>query len=88
MTFLDAYARFGPDSIAISDALDIKEHEADTLINDHLNREYLRKEAEYIESVRKPQAAPAAQKRKLVPYAGYDSTAHVLGQSGGRRDEW
>ncbi len=88
MTFLEAFEKFGPDTIAIDDALDIKEHEADVLINDHINREYLRKEAEYIETVRKPQAAPAAQKRELIRYAGYDSTAHILGQSGGRRHDW
>ncbi|MGF6157794.1 hypothetical protein M2267_003053 [Ensifer sp. KUDG1] len=39
-TFLDAYARFGPDSIAISAALDIKEHEADRLISARLNADY------------------------------------------------
>ncbi|AII27780.1 hypothetical protein B9J07_12960 [Sinorhizobium sp. LM21] len=40
MTFLDAYARFGPDSIAIAAALDIKEHEANRLINSRLNADY------------------------------------------------
>lgn len=40
MTFLDAYTRFGPDSIAISEALDIKEHEADRLISARLNADH------------------------------------------------
>ncbi|RVL05117.1 hypothetical protein CN151_10770 [Sinorhizobium meliloti] len=40
MTFLDAYAKFGPDTMAIAEALDIKEHEADRLINARLNCSY------------------------------------------------
>ncbi|ASP50937.1 hypothetical protein U8C37_09550 [Sinorhizobium medicae] len=40
MTFLEAYAKFGPDTIAIADALAIKEHEADRLINARLNCSY------------------------------------------------
>ncbi|WP_342242660.1 hypothetical protein [Ensifer sp. OTU672] len=40
MTFLDAFERFGPDTIAIADALDIKEHEADRLISARLNADY------------------------------------------------
>lgn len=37
MTFFEAYARFGPDTIAISEALGIPEHEADRLINERMN---------------------------------------------------
>ncbi|MGN7734394.1 hypothetical protein [Ensifer sp. 22564] len=70
MTFLEAYAKYGPDTIAIADALDIKEHEADALINEKMNRDYLRAEAEYIRAVRKPEAAPA----KPVRFAGFDET--------------
>ena len=40
MTFLDAFEKFGPDTIAIADALDIKEHEADRLISARLNADY------------------------------------------------
>ncbi|QPI24429.1 hypothetical protein I0J99_10720 [Sinorhizobium meliloti] len=40
MTFLEAYSRFGPDTVAIANALDIKEHEADRLINARLNADY------------------------------------------------
>ncbi|MDX0755648.1 hypothetical protein GOD62_08920 [Sinorhizobium medicae] len=40
MTFLEAYAKFGPDTMAIAGALAIKEHEADRLINARLNCSY------------------------------------------------
>ena len=40
MTFLDAYATYGPDTMAIAEALDIPEHEADRLINARLNCGY------------------------------------------------
>ncbi|AEH79073.1 hypothetical protein I7G86_09995 [Sinorhizobium meliloti] len=40
MTFLEAYAKFGPDTIAVAKALDIKENEADRLINARLNCSY------------------------------------------------
>jgi hypothetical protein len=40
MTFLEAYAKFGPDTMAIAEALDIKEHEADRLISARLNADY------------------------------------------------
>ena len=40
MTFIDAFEKFGPDTIAIADALDIKEHEADRLISARLNADY------------------------------------------------
>ncbi|MDW9699092.1 hypothetical protein [Sinorhizobium meliloti] len=40
MTFLEAYAKYGPDTIAIAEALDSEEHEADRLINARLNCSY------------------------------------------------
>ncbi|MDX0510645.1 hypothetical protein GOE04_29105 [Sinorhizobium medicae] len=40
MTFLEAYARFGPDTIAIGEAMGIPEHEADRFINARLNCSY------------------------------------------------
>ncbi|MDX0566211.1 hypothetical protein [Sinorhizobium medicae] len=40
MTFLEAYAKFGPDTLAIAEALHIKENEADRLINARLNCSY------------------------------------------------
>jgi hypothetical protein len=40
MTFLEAFTEFGPDTTAIAAALDIKEHEADRLINARLNCDY------------------------------------------------
>lgn len=40
MTFLEAFEKFGPDTIAIADAPDIKEHEADRLISARLNADY------------------------------------------------
>ena len=70
MTFLEAFERFGPDTIAIAAALDIKEHEADTLINAKMNRDYLDRESAYIRSVRKPEP----EQRKLVRFAGFDET--------------
>ncbi|WP_322886606.1 hypothetical protein U8C31_06675 [Sinorhizobium medicae] len=40
MTFLEAYAKFGPDTLAIAEALHIKENVADRLINARLNCSY------------------------------------------------
>ena len=40
MNFLDVYSIHGPDSIAISKALNIPEHEADHLINTEMDRAY------------------------------------------------
>jgi hypothetical protein len=40
MTFSDAFSTHGCDTIAISIALDIPEHEADRLINEKLNKRY------------------------------------------------
>jgi hypothetical protein len=40
MTFSEAYSLFGPDTIAISEALGIAEHEADRLINERMDRKY------------------------------------------------
>lgn len=40
MTFLEAYSIHGPDSVAISKALNIPEHEADHLINAEMDRAY------------------------------------------------
>ncbi|MBX5190148.1 hypothetical protein HJB86_14655 [Rhizobium sp. NZLR3b] len=40
MTFLEAYAIHGPDTIAISEALNISEHEADRLINEAMERRH------------------------------------------------
>ena len=70
MTFLAAYAKYGPDTVALADALDIPEHEADMLINARMNREYLRSEAEYLGSVGRLQPSS----RKPVRFAGYDET--------------
>lgn len=70
MTFLDAYARFGPDSIAISEALDIKEHEADMLINEKMNGDYLRRENERLRAAGRQHSGH----RGLVRFAGFDET--------------
>lgn len=43
MTFFEAFAKFGPDTIAISEALNIPEHEADRLINERMDRRYRRR---------------------------------------------
>lgn len=43
MNFREAYAAFGPDTIAISKALGIKEHEADRLINEEIDHRYHRR---------------------------------------------
>ncbi|MCS0459512.1 hypothetical protein [Rhizobium favelukesii] len=40
MTFLEAYVTLGPDTIAISKALNIPEHEADRLINEAMERRH------------------------------------------------
>ncbi|MQX47117.1 hypothetical protein [Sinorhizobium medicae] len=40
MTFLEAYAKLGPDTLAVAEALHIKENEADRLINARLNCSY------------------------------------------------
>ncbi|SMF65701.1 hypothetical protein SAMN02982989_3395 [Xaviernesmea oryzae] len=40
MTFSEAYHLHGPDTIAISEALGIAEHEADRLINERMDRKY------------------------------------------------
>ncbi|WJR66978.1 hypothetical protein QTA58_22770 [Neorhizobium sp. CSC1952] len=40
MTFSEAYQRHGPDTIAISEALGIPEHESDRLINERMDRKY------------------------------------------------
>lgn len=71
MTFLDAYARFWPDTIAIGEALDIPEHEADMLINAKMDRDRLGPK-------------PAVTKGK-IRYAGYDRK-EALGVNGGRYD--
>ncbi|OJY66423.1 hypothetical protein [Rhizobium sp. 60-20] len=41
MTFSEAYAVHGPDTIAISRALDIPEHEADRRISEELNKRHV-----------------------------------------------
>ncbi|SCB30465.1 hypothetical protein [Rhizobium lusitanum] len=46
MTFSSAFTLFGPDTIAISEALNIPEHEADHLINTEMNRLYAEKAEE------------------------------------------
>ena len=38
MKFSEAYSRHGPDTLAISKALEIPEHEAESLIYDHMNK--------------------------------------------------
>ncbi|WP_037112474.1 hypothetical protein [Pseudorhizobium marinum] len=38
MTFSEAYDLYGPDTIAISEALDIPEHEADRFISAEMDR--------------------------------------------------
>lgn len=43
ITFIEAYALYGPDTIAIASALDIKEHEADRLISARLNADYAKR---------------------------------------------
>lgn len=44
MTFLEAYALHGPDTIAIAEALSITEAEADALINERMDRKARSKE--------------------------------------------
>jgi hypothetical protein len=41
MTFLEAFNLYGPDTIAISEALDIPEHEADRLVSQRMDRTYV-----------------------------------------------
>jgi hypothetical protein len=41
MTFLEAFTVYGPDTIAISEALDIQEHEADRLVSQRMDRTYV-----------------------------------------------
>lgn len=64
MTFADAYALHGPDTIAISEALGIPEHEADRLINAELERAREEKgrtsRSEYLREYRK------ANKERLI----------------------
>jgi hypothetical protein len=43
MTFLEAFALYGHDTIAISEALNIPEHEADRLINKRMNEKHARR---------------------------------------------
>jgi hypothetical protein len=43
VTFSESYAIYGPDTIAISKALNIPEHEADRLINERMERRYRRR---------------------------------------------
>ncbi|MDX0930566.1 hypothetical protein GOE05_24155 [Sinorhizobium medicae] len=74
MTFLEAYAKFGPDTMAIAKALDIPEQESDMLINARMNREYLRSQAEYLRSAGRQQFEPSNAPRKPVRFAGYDET--------------
>ncbi|MDX0450927.1 hypothetical protein GOD44_12335 [Sinorhizobium medicae] len=64
MTFLEAYAKYGPDTMAIAEALDIKEHEADMLINMKMDNDYLRP----------PWCQRFATSPKPVRFAGYDET--------------
>lgn len=66
MNFLTAYAKYGPDTIAISEALDIKEHEADALINAKMNRDRL--------GPRHHQQKALDAPRKPIRFAGYDET--------------
>ena len=41
MTFLEAFTVYGPDTIAISEALDIQEHEADRLVSQRMDRTHV-----------------------------------------------
>lgn len=41
MTLLEAYANFGPDTMANAEGLDIEEHEVDSLINMKMKRDRL-----------------------------------------------
>ena len=41
MTFLEAYTLYGPDTISISQALNIPEHEADRKISEELNKRHV-----------------------------------------------
>lgn len=64
MTFPEAYALHGPDTIAISEALGIPEHEADRLINAEMERAREEKgrtsRSEYLREYRK------ANKERLI----------------------
>lgn len=64
MTFLEAYAEFGPDTMAIADAMGIPEHKADALINAKMNREHV--------GPPKLQKQALEAPRTLVRFAGFD----------------
>ncbi|PDT55059.1 MULTISPECIES: hypothetical protein [Sinorhizobium] len=66
MTFLEAYAKLRPDTMAIAEALDIKEHEADSLINMKMNRDRLGPTVCQMAALNAP--------RKPVRFAGFDET--------------
>lgn len=77
MKFAEVYARLGPDVPAIAEALGITQPEADTLINLHMETKHQRKTAVKVSATRPGK----------VRYAGYDRSAHLLGESGDVR-EW
>lgn len=66
ITFLEAYAIHGADTIAISNALNIREHEADRLINQEMDR----RRAAAIPR----QARHLDRPRAMVPFVGFDPT--------------
>lgn len=76
MNFFDAYLRFGPDTEAIAEALGIKPHEADTLINLHMETEHQRR-------ISKP--AKLSRPDGKIRHAGYDRK-EAMGVNGGRYD--
>lgn len=72
MTFLEAYAEFGPDTMAIAEAMGVPEHKADSLVNAKMDRERLGPTA-----VQRVVQVPAPKIiRKRVPYAGFDRKEH------------
>ena len=69
-TFLEAYAEFGPDTIAISQAMNIKEHEADSMVNARMELDRKAKK-EHLHKVRQA-TKPKTAKRGLIRFAGFD----------------
>jgi hypothetical protein len=65
MTFFEAFALHGTDTMAISDALNIPEHEADRLINKEMDRrrETTPRRARHLD-----------RPRARVPFVGFDPT--------------
>lgn len=67
MTFLEAFDLHPYDTIAISKAMGIKEHEADSMVNAKMERDRRGPEA-----VPRAVQVPKPKRRRLISYAGFD----------------